>query len=492
MPDANPESPPLKDYRLMLARRATDDVSSAQPVGCMICPCVDRKWYIVTVCPCAGYLCDKFPYEFIGTMIPAGETPPYFVQASYAGRSTHFQVFDISYEAPIDWSTTGGHVGNQEFRVDVAPLNSIIWAVRHTTAPAPFASTVESRVIIDGEYAGDWNGEAANNEEVAIGDSVVPGISAQVDCILVDHAFTESGFHTVDLKVVFTGKNGEGTTGYTVRHIIRVGPKSGTLNWLNQVGIVPEEYVFDDCGSPCLSVSDEEVSRVAAYTSVLKGPFDTYDDANFVYTTWKTLIDHYAASCACERPNCDVGHVLGFNFWSDTPVAINGNYYWMYEGYGGYDDPHAGAGCDHGYIEYEVTKGSYVVLMRWYEGGYTGETVPTSGILKPCEGFSAFSTEEPDPDDPDFDDKWGFAGDHWIAGTPDEKCKFCYGPKSDWVSDPTKSECVYLLNTGPGTPAAYFSDWGYTLTDAENGDGDPHGIPENSEHLRDYTESLVV
>lgn len=394
LPDASPESPPLKDYQLMLARQATDDVSSAQPVGCMICPCVDRKWYIVTVCPCAGYLCDKFPYEFIGTLIPYGETPPYFVQASYAGRATHFQVFDISHQVPIDWGATGGYVGNQEFRVDVAPINSIIWAVRHTTAPAPFASTVESRVVIDGEYAGDWNGEAANNEEVAIGDSVVPGISAQVDCILVDHAFTESGFHTVDLKVVFTGKNGEGTTGYTVRHIIRVGPKSGTLNWLNQVGIVPEEYVFDDCGSPCLRVSDEEVSRVAAYTSVLKGPFDSRADALEVLTTWNGLINAYAATCVCEV-GCGYASML-----ADAIMEFDGKFILTRYATGSNADYF----CDEGWARYDVSsandsfQGEFpdMSITPWLyderDGSWTQAGV--KGVIEPCQSLLFVVTGE--------------------------------------------------------------------------------------------------
>jgi hypothetical protein len=385
LPDENPEQPRIKSYKLMVARQADADVAAAQPIGCMICPCVDRKWFIVTVCPCAGYLCDTFPYEFIGTMIPAGETPPYFVQASYAGRSTSFQVFDIPYEAPIDWSTTGGHVGNQEFRVDVAPLNSIIWAVRHTTAPAPFASTVESRVIIDGEYAGDWNGEAATNEEVDIGDSVVPGISAQVDCILVDHAFTESGFHTVDLKVVFTGKNGEGTTGYTVRHIIRVGPKSGTLNWLNQVGIVPEEYVFDDCGSPCLRVSDEEVSRVAAYTSVLKGPFDSRADALEVLTTWNGLITAYAATCVCE-PGCGWAILI-----ADAIEEYHGRHVLTHLAAG----DNAEYRCEDGWARYDVSSANDIfqgefpdmLITPWLyderDGSWTQAGV--KGVIEPCQ-----------------------------------------------------------------------------------------------------------
>ena len=463
MPDASPESPPLKDYQLMLARQATDDVSSAQPVGCMICPCVDRKWYIVTVCPCAGYLCDKCPYEFIGSMIPAGETPPYFVQASYAGRSTHFQVYDILYEAPIDWSTTGGHVGNQEFWVVVAPLNSIIWAVRHTTAPAPFASTVESRVIIDGEYAGDWNGEAATNEEVAIGDSVVPGISAQVDCILVDHAFTESGFHTVDLKVVFTGKNGEGTTGYTVRHIIRVGPKSGTLNWLNQVGIVPEEYVFDDCGSLCLRVSDEEVSRVAAYTSVLKGPFDSRADALEVLTTWNGLINAYAKTCVCEV-GCWYADLL-----ADGIDELDGKF--VLTRFASGLDMGAGYFCDEGWARYDVSSANdnfqdefpdWSITPWLYDerdGSWTQAGV--KGVIEPCQNLLFVVTGE-------GVSAIGFDLDIDIGlGTVEPLSP----PSPCCLED---EESIY-----------YEAAWDYDS-------GTHEGVPGNSEELADYLESLAI
>ena len=380
MPDANPESPPLKDYRLMLARQATDDVSSAQPIGCMVCPC-DKGWSIVTVCPCND--CNQFPWAFMGARIPAGDEPPYFVQATYEGRTTHLYVYDISYSAPIDWGTTNGHVGNSEFNVIQVPIGIVLWAISHKTPAAPFASDVEVRLLIDGVYAGGWEGEAGNGEQVDIGDGDVVGISQPVACVPIEHIFSESGFHTLDLKVVFAGTEGQGTWGYTVRYIVRVGPKNDTINWLGEVGIVPEDMVFDDCGHSFLRL-EQGSDSVAAYLSLLKGPFDNREDAQIVLDTWSGLIAAYASTCVCE-PECVAGSLI-----ADAIKEFDGRHILTRLAAG--DD--AEYTCEDGWAEYDVTDANEnfqldfpnMSIAPWF---YTadGRWVPAgnTGIIAPCD-----------------------------------------------------------------------------------------------------------
>ena len=125
------------------------------------------------------------------------------------------------------------------------------------------------------------------------------------------------------------------------------------------------------------------------------------------------------------------------------PVRLKATYdsdlgLWELGGYGGVDDPWGTWGCDTAYVEYSVDKGTDVLLRKVSADG-TVSYAPATGVLAPCERITAYSTSEPDPDDPDFVEKWGFGGDHGYRDRPSNDCPFCENP-----NDPeAPAHCIY-------------------------------------------------
>lgn len=460
-PAYDPEHPELypkylKEYRTMVAR---DDKT---PIGCDICPC-EQGWNIVTICPCDT--CNDDTQGFVGSPVLDGEDQ---VTADWPGDGLTHKLFalGIDYAAGTD-ATGSGYAGQPGEFSGNYPRGYALWAIKHETRAAPaYAGNVRAEVFIDGDRAlvgtagtDYWEDEYAPGSAGMIGDGVV-GESATTELLQCLHTFSDSGLHRIDLKISFIGANGEGTTSYVVEKILRMGPPStASLDWIGDVAIAQVEETFDDCGGKTLRVS----SPVAGYSPkipvgmvVLKGPFDTRADAEYVLATWGGFIAAYAQTCVCES-SCatDV-------FCADGVDSYGGGLILTMFAAGG----EASAGCETGWLKYEATfdeemaeAGSYSIEPRLFLPDGTDSSAGWSGLIPPCAILYFKITGVSAPYD--------FGGFSPIGGN--------FSPL-----EPTTVCCA----EDSGSP--YFEEeWDYTPGDAEN---PPTGVPANSANVANWKE----
>ena len=272
----------------------------------------------------------------------------------------------------------------------------------------------------------------ANEEYGWIGRSVLyegydSGAGAEESDVWYINANVNSGLNVLDLKITYDGGDPDHQLVRTIRTGIRIY-LSESPN-MRDVLVLPSALDHATCDIPII----DDVT-IMAYIHTLKGPFNTKADAEYVRDTWSTMINARAAKCECQPSGCDMGHTLGHQFATyDSDLGL-----WQLEGYGGVGDPWGTWGCDTAYIEYSVGKGTDVLLRKVSADGTVSYAAET-GVLAPCERITAYATSEPDPDDPDFDAKWGFGGDHWYRDPPSNDCPFCEDP-NDPGADPA---CIY-------------------------------------------------
>ncbi len=198
---------------------------------------------------------------------------------------------------------------------------------------------------------------------------------------------------------------------------------------MRDVLVLPSALDHAACDIPII----DDVT-IMAYIYTLKGPFNTKADAEYVLNTWITMINARAAKCECQPNGCDIHHTLGYQMATyDSDLGL-----WELEGYGGVDDPHGTWGCDTAYMEYSVALGTDILLIKVSADG-TESYAAATGVLAPCEQITAYATSKPDPDDPDFDKKWGFGGWCDYRDRPSNDCPFCENP-----NDPkAPAHCIY-------------------------------------------------
>lgn len=452
----NPEGPHLKDYNLMIARPPNAESAAAMAIRCAICPC-GEQWSIVTICPCDQ--CGVADVTFLGAPVEASGGGG--VTALYGDATVILYAQSIEYVAAPDGSE-GGYLGGNVEPLD-APLGAVLWAIEHQTCEAPFDADVSADIIIDGNVEASWSGGAATKgEQIYVGDGDIAEVSEAVDLLPVDYSFETCGLHTLDIRVTFAEQGGDGSFTYSVRKILRINPCEEELGWTGDVAIVPSSVVYDDCSGPTLKIADAESGRIISFgMKVLKGPFDSREDAELVLDTWGDLIAAYASTCVCET-GCG-----SFAIVADCIVEFNGKYVLDRNAAG----DNAYFYCEDGYMEYDVSGASDLFSTSFpemsispviYTAGGRWMGASTSGILSPCDGLyfevsgSGGAGALPDPYE------WG-CGSCSASGIPE--------PTTCCIED-TESEFYGL-------------DWDY--------DTETHsGVPGNSAELADYLESMEV
>lgn len=456
----DPEWPYLVDCKLMLARNETEEVAAEMPLVCAICPCKEG-WRIVQLCTCEE--CVQQTLQFIGTTTPQDDGS---VTAVYEGETINFVHLIMAYNGHSDWSDLG-EVG--EPVVLVYPINSVLWAVSHTTEPAPFSGTVTAKLYVDGLLQTSWSGLAYANEEVEIGDGNIAGLSAEMDVMGVDYAFESIGIRKLDLKITFTGNGGQ-TSGYTVRYLVRIVIAENQLA-IRTPFLLQEQAAFElsDCAYPHPRGVTGEYDSVSAYVSPVKhgidevGTYETKEEAEYVLETWGDLIRAVAETCTCTPG--PIG-----DFWKAEGCEDGSLSHWAGGG-GSSSVPYIGSsGGDHGYVYYEAEP-----IQDLYD--HFGITVtPTlirfpdmaeietgwSGIVPPCWGL-IFKVDTAETigfsDYPNYDIGLGGAG-YWSL---------------------VHEECAIDDEYSPFYGAA----WDYDMETNE-------GVPANSVELADYIGSLEV
>ena len=272
----------------------------------------------------------------------------------------------------------------------------------------------------------------ANEEYGWIGRSVLyegdySWAGAEESDVWYINANVNSGLNVLDLKITYDGGDPDHQLVKTIRTGIRIY-LSESPN-MRDVLVLPSVLDHGTCDVPII----DDVT-IMAYIHTLKGPFNTKADAEYVRDTWSAMINARAAKCECQPSGCHMGHPLGHQMATyDSDRGL-----WVLDGYGGVDDPVGSWGCDTAYIEYSVEKGTDILLRKVSADGTVSYAAET-GVLAPCERIGAYSTSEPDPNDPDFDEKWGMDGWYDYRDRPSNDCPFCENP-----NDPeAPAHCIY-------------------------------------------------
>ena len=436
----------LSTYRILLKNGDTGLVYK-----CPCCPCVDRKWYIVTVCPCGN--CGNARAAFIGSPLSVDDE---VVTCDYGDYD------NVPVKALIMWGATSTSEDGKVSGVDcyVYPKNVVLLAIRHTTDAAPFTGTVTAEVYIDGEKARtDWSQGISQGQTIDIGDGVT-GENVSTELLEVDHTFEETGWHTIDLRITFSAA-GETPRSYTCRAALRIvdaGEDFDAAPWIGSVGVVPETqgiYTRDCIIEGKLPGTSE---KTGMYLDILKGPFDTKEDADYVRDHWSGLIEAYAETCVCDVdcPN---------DYWKVEGIADD----WLthYSGGGG----GSAAMCEIGWLEYDASLNEdfadYLgisVSPEFLRPDGTIISAPWSGLVPPCWTLQFRAT--------------GQQGD--MGWTDDPNYEPLIWGDGFWPVEPTKKCCRYDEES-----IYYGAAWGYDTETHE-------GVPGNSEDLADYLESLAI
>ena len=398
---------------------------------CDCCPCDEKRWSVVMLCPCSD--CGAFDSAGLGndvvfpeTYPSSGAPHPESGKRMWDGESPRriVKAFEIQENA---WPGAGACISGVH--------GQYISAIKYyLVSHADFDASVSIDLILNGTTIKTIGpiSVGANEEYGWIGRSVLyegydSGAGAEESDVWYINANVNSGLNVLDLKITYDGGDPDHQLVRTIRTGIRIY-LSESPN-MRDVLVLPSALDHATCDIPII----DDVT-IMAYIHTLKGPFNTKADAEYVRTTWSAMINARAAKCECQPGGCDFGHTLGYDFaWYVSELGL-----WALDGYGGVGDPRGTWGCDTAYVEYSVDKGTNVLLRKVSADGTVSHAAAT-GVLAPCEYIGAYATSEPDPDDPDFNAKWGFSGDHWYRDPPSNDCPFCEDP-NDPGADPA---CIY-------------------------------------------------
>ena len=209
---------------------------------------------------------------------------------------------------------------------------------------------------------------------------------------------------------------------------------------------------------PCV---DEDYELV-----MVKGPFATPQDADYVNATFDYILSDYIRACRCPELEC-----------GPSDDAMNG--YWESDGAEQGDIFGQSWVCETEmtwHIDYNVEGG--VIFLEGEDGTpyWRSDDAPEGDFVIPACTEVHFTL--------DSHTGTGICSINVYNNgqTPPPDCPFC--SNAEWAL-PSHGWCVYHRETKEGE---WLSDWTYTGSD----DGGPHGIPSNSDELKDYLESLEV
>lgn len=426
---------------------------------CDRCPC-DGGWSIVALCACS--LCGPADPFFIGDQV---EVDSDTVTAEYDGETYNLVLLNIENQATPDTAMSDDGTWGQREAWPVChgiEGSTRLWGVRHFSREAPeHDGYYNVQVILDGTVAVEWDGTPyVPGESAWVGDQV-PTANKNVNAIMVDHLFDEEGDHTVDLKVSFIGDNDEPTVSYTLRVAVFI-VKNSAVDPLEpgQAIIVPHKVAQEE---GCIVRGEVSGYPVRLYFhDVLKGPFDSLEDAEYVLSTFSGIIGRYAATCVCPQ-SCTVENATcvrvgyGFGGHPTTPEL------WVGSG----DEQPFPQGCltEWLVVEYSVSANgdSNDCEIRVTDGGYDGKiflsfTAQSAGgpyriLIPPCTVLET-----------------------WVMPST-------AGSLELYAEGWTVSRGTCCLDD-PASPY-YGAPWVYDTDTNE-------GVPNNSAELADYLESIAI
>lgn len=371
-----------------------------------------------------------------------------------------------------------------------------VCAIRHLTDEAPFDCTISADLYLSGPLHGPdrhligqfTGGSCAEGGQIYLGCTEYYDNYNTINATLyesnlwgIDWDVPDAGSYNLDLTVTLTPNGTGDPLSYSIRVPIRIHDCAFNAP-VHSVLIVPAWAIQGlDCSFP---VYVPTLSKwMSAELKVLRGPFRTQAMAQEVYDNFSSLIDLFSERCICPPGGCTESNI-GFNIavW-DSAVGM-----YALEGYGGVGDPKGCWGCDTWYIQYDVSCGSDVVLLKTDANGVVGYIGSGQGILAPCERVCAYSNNYPDPEDPDANLKWYLGGYSTMYGKADP-CPFC--GEADWDFDTHawgSPYCAYSTETFTDGGSTITSSWTYT----PRKDGGPYGIPGSTEEYNDWKNIVLM
>ena len=420
-------------YRLMLRNAAT-----RLAYLCNLCPCVE--WNISMLCPCnicgthdtAGLGENAVFPEFYPT---GGGEHPKALGRMWDDETPRRLVHAITIQNGL-WPPRSSENGDPQDPSVYGVFGQYISAVRYYfTSEADFAATVTFELMLDGTTIKKLGpiSVGANEEYGWIGRSELYDLFEpddsdvfESDTWLVNTEIMSAGDHALYLRITYDG--GADPLVRTVRTPIQIHLTEGPN--LRDVLIVPAKLNHADCLYPT-----SDVGIVMASLEKLKGPFRTKEDAEQVYSMYGDLFEAKAKKCLCLPAGCS-SHSIGYGFFGAYNPALG---LYPLEQFSGLN-VQPGAGCDYHYIEYSISMGANIRLIKIDADG-NWSRAGSSGILAPCEHVYGYSTSVPGPEVPPGWDgtEWEMSGDQGYVARPVGDCPFCDDP-----NDPEAPEyCIY-------------------------------------------------
>ncbi len=422
---------------------------------CDRCPC-DGGWSIVALCACSD--CGPAEPFFIGDQV---EVDSDTVTAEYGGETYDLVLLNVENQSLPDTAMSDDGTWGQREAWPVChgiEGSTRLWGVRHFSREAPEHSGYYNvQVILDGTVAVEWDGAPyVPGESAWVGDQV-PTANKNVNAIMVDHLFDEEGDHTVDLKVSFIGDNDEPTVSYTLRVAVFI-VKNSAVDPLEpgQAIIVPHKLAQE---GGCIVRGEVSGYPVRLYFhDVLKGPFDSLEDAEYVLSTFSGIIKCYAATCLC--PGISKRKTIGNEYWFKDTNPDSPTYgKWLGDDYGGVGNSTARVGSPFTPIEVILYSSGIAYWGAFDENNDFVGAVSGTYLIPPCWYIRPLCDSDPYNEDP-----IPFADGEWGDVPPDKMVPCCL---DDRDSPYYKAPWVYDTDTN-------------------------EGVPNNSAELADYLESIAI
>ena len=446
------EGYPVKDYRLMMRNPDT-----RLAYLCDRCPC-DGGWSIVALCACAQ--CGPADPFFIGSTV---EVDSDTVTAEYGGKTYDLVLLNVENQYTPDTAMSDyGTWGQREAWPVYHGIegSTRLWGVRHFSRKAPEHSGYYNvQVILDGTVAVEWDGKPyVPGEGAWVGDQV-PAANKKINAIMVDHLFDEEGDHTVDLKVSFFGDNDEPTVAYTLRVAVFI-VKNFNVDPLKpgQAIIVPHKLASK---GDCIVRGEVSGYPIRLYFhEVLKGPFDTIEDAEYVLSTFSGIIKCYAATCVCG--GISKRKTIGIDYWHTDPdpdpdSPTYGK--WLGDDHGGVGNPGSIVGSPYTPIEVILYSSGIAYWGAFDENNDFRGAVSGKYLIPACWQIRPLCNSDPYDEDP-----IPWADGEWGDFPPNIAQPCCLDDESS---------------------PYYKAPWVYDT-------GTNEGVPNNSVELADYKASLAI
>ena len=418
-----------KDYRLMMRNPDT-----RLAYLCDRCPC-DGGWSIVVLCACGT--CGPADPFFIGDQV---EVDSDTVTAEYDGETYDLVLLNIENQSLPDTAMSDyGTWGQREAWPVCHGIegSTRLWGVRHFSREAPeHDGYYNVQVILDGTVAVEWDGTPyVPGESAWVGDQV-PTANKNVNAIMVDHLFDEEGDHTVDLKVSFIGDNDEPTVSYTLRVAVFI-VKNSNVDPLKpgQAIIVPHKLAQE---GGCIVRGEVSGNPVRLYFhSVLKGPFDSLEDAEYVLSTFSGIIECYAKTCVC--PGISKHKSIGVEYWSEDTDPDSPTYgKWVGESHGSVGSPTARVGSHLTPIEVILYSSGIAYWGAFDENNDFRGAVSGTYLIPACWWIRPLCDSDPYDVGP-MPEPIELISGEWGDVPPDNDCPFCEDP-----NDPeAPAHCIY-------------------------------------------------